>query len=100
MATNNERLDALMAALYDANNTPQKETNLVNAVLDSVPDYEAQEKFTVNTADLNANQKAYFVLDRFRAHAKALKHQARRRAAQKAARAARDAVLAAETDDV
>lgn len=31
MATNNERLDALMTALYDANSTPQKEASLVNA---------------------------------------------------------------------
>lgn len=102
MATNKEQLDAVFAGLYDGNNTPERLAKLVAASTEQLTDEQVAAKYgpTVTTvAGLNANQKAFFVLERLRATVKQTiqgnelrKSQQTQRAAQQAARqAARDA---------
>lgn len=101
MATNTEQLEAAFAALYENNHSPDRLQKLVSATIEQTTDAEAQAKFAKNTVDLNANQKAFFVLERLRASVRATiadNAQRKSHSAERDARAARrQAVRAATT---
>lgn len=99
MATNAERLDALVLALYEANATPEKTAKIAAAV--EITDEAAQAKYQKNAVALSANQRAWFVMDAFKDFARgsvrasvARTQMAAQQQARRAARAAADAATA------
>jgi len=99
MATNKERLDSLMTALYADAATPEKTASFTSAVLQFCTDQQSQEKFGCDKSALNDNQKAWFVLDRIRDEIKAIRKDGRLCNARAAAKAARDAFLNANPEE-
>lgn len=99
MATNTERLTALVIAIYEDNASPEKEARIASLV--QVTDAQAQEKFQKDAAALNANQKAWFVMRAFRDFVKGLAREKAQRSQQEAMHAARQAAqqAAEQADD-
>lgn len=69
--TNITRVEDLATALLEANATPERVDLITQAVISTVSEEEAQARFQVAVADLTNNQRAWFVLERFRAFFKA-----------------------------
>lgn len=67
MATNSERVSALLDALYDGPLNPAKTKKVVNAVIEQLQPEQIEAQFpgaTLNT--LTAEQKAHFVIESFK----------------------------------